>query len=35
MASQQQVQVPPRYARVNAWVIGRDAVTPDGGLILR
>lgn len=25
MASQQQVQVPPRYARVNAWVISRDA----------
>jgi PhnB protein len=24
MASQQQVQVPPRYARVNAWVISRD-----------
>jgi uncharacterized glyoxalase superfamily protein PhnB len=24
MSSQQQVQVPPRYARVNAWVISRD-----------
>ena len=24
MASEQQVQVPPRYARVNAWVISRD-----------
>lgn len=24
MTSQQQVQVPPRYARVNAWVISRD-----------
>jgi len=24
MASQQQVQVPPRYARVNAWVISGD-----------
>jgi PhnB protein len=24
MSSQQQVRVPPRYARVNAWVISRD-----------